>query len=153
MTRRRKPHRPRPLMIPRLVQGFDLLASVRQCMADVRAHFVDRTTIVARQSLADLNMLWQQITKVHEYGACTTPPRSEILAAHNTLERLNADAEINLDEFNRAIATLEACIAATKHVPQPVWDEANTTLELKRTLHGQTGEHWFGGALGARKAA
>ncbi len=153
MTRRRKPHRPRPLMIPRLVQGFDMLASVRQCVADVRAHFADRTTIVSRQGVSDLNMLWQQSTKVHEYARRTTPPRTEILAAHNTLERLNAHGEISLAEFNAAIATLEACIAATKDVPQAIWREAETTLELKRTLHGQTEEHWFGGALGARKAA
>jgi hypothetical protein len=162
MPRSKTPRKPRcgkriqrALVIPQIINGHDVIRSVRAAIAGIRAQFTGGADTIDAQHLADLNMLWQQVTKVHERAGRTDPPRADILAAHNVLARLNANADIGSSEFESVVHTLERILAQVKHgVPLEIWKDAEVTLETKRIIHGSTEELWMGGVLlHPRKAA
>lgn len=146
-NRRKKPYRPRPVVIPQMLQGYDTIASVRAAVAGIRAQFAGSAATISRQSLADLNMVWQQVTKVHERAGIAEPSRAAILTAHNTLARLNADAEISAPEFEHVVATLERILHAVRRTPPEIWQDVELTLNAKEALHGTSPECWLGGVL------
>ena len=153
--KRNKRYQPRPLVVPQMIQGYDVVASVREAVRVVRAQFAGSTDTLSRQNLADLNMVFQQVTKVHEKAGRREPARAEIMAAQNVLARLNADGAITLREFEQVVDVLERVVAAVRNVAdKSVWQDVELTLSVKQELHGSTEELWFGGALlPERKAA
>jgi len=155
---RRAPPKVQParrIVVPQMFEGHDIIVSVREAVRVIRAQFAGSTEVCDRQNLADLNMVWQQCTKVHERTGLTAPTRAEIMAGQNVLARLNADGEITLPEFNDTIRVLERGIAAVRRVADPaIWQDVELTMSIKHEIHGATDELWFGGVLQPeRKAA
>ena len=153
--RKNKRHVPRDLVMPRIVMEYPIMSSVYEVVNAIRTKFSDDDQTVKRQGLADLNMLFQQTTKVHEKAGRSDPARREILAAQNVLARLNADAEIKRSEFEYVVTILERVLAAVRNsVAVDVWRDVELTMNIKQEIHGATEELWFGGALlPERKAA
>ena len=146
--KRNKTHKPIALVIPRIVNEYPIMSSVYEVINAIRAKFGDDDQIVKRQGLADLNILFQQTTKVHEKAGKLDPSRNEILTAHNILARLNDDAEIKRSEFESVVNVLERVLAAVRNsVPVEIWHDVEMTMNIKQEIHGATEELWFGGAL------
>lgn len=146
--RKNKRHIPIELVIPRIVNEYPIMSSVYEAVNTVRAKFNDDDRMVKRQGLADLNMLFQQVTKVHEKAGKREPSRREVVAAQNVLARLNADAEIKRSEFEYVVTILERVLAAVRdNVDLEIWHDVELTMNIKQEIHGATEELWFGGAL------
>ena len=116
MTHRPKRNKPRPLVIPQMIQGFDVIDSVRTAVAGIRAIYEGTAATISRQHFTDLNMVWQQTTKVHEVTQRREPPRREILAAHNIMTRLNNNADVTRAEFEQVVDVLQRVLAAVRAV-------------------------------------
>lgn len=145
---RKKKYIPRPVIVPQMIQGFDIVDSVRAAINGIRAQFDGSCDVIERQHLADLNMVWQQCAKVHEKMQRREPSRREVLAAQNVLSRLNADGEIKRSEFEYLVDILQRVLAAVrKDTPVAVWRDVELTMQTKEVIHGHNGEHWFGGVL------
>lgn len=152
---RRKPQgkrTPRPVFVPQIIVGHDIVDSARQGFANILRFFIDASVVVPRQQLADINMLWQQLSKVHERTGSATPSRADIHRAHNIMERLNANGAISADEVKHVQTTMNQIVTQVKHTPREVWHDVELTLRIKEQLHGATGECWMGGALARRTA-
>lgn len=135
-----------------MIMGHDIIASVRDGIAQLRRCATGQPHRLTREHLSDVNTMWQQVQLVHQRAKLTEPPRAEILKAHNTLERFNADAEITLTELNQVATTLTALLAAVKKVDDPeAWRDAETSLHIGALTKGTSPENWFGGLLKASK--
>ena len=146
--KRNKPHKPRPLVIPQMIQGFDVIDSLRTAVAGIRAIYDGTAATISRQHFTDLNMVWQQTTKVHEMTQRREPPRREILAAHNIMTRLNNDADVTRAEFEQVVDVLQRVLAAVRtDTPAEVWQDVENTMRCKEHLHGHNGDGWMGGVL------
>lgn len=142
------PRIPRPLIVPRLVMEYSVMSSVYDAINTIRANFLNANLDLKAQGMSDLNMLFQQTTKVHEKAGRTEPARHEIIAAQNVLSRLNAEAEIKRSEFEYVVKILERVLAAVRTSVDPeIWRDVEMTLEIKHELHGATPENWVGGVL------
>lgn len=152
IKKRNKRYKPRPIILPKLIQGYDMIDSVRNAIAVIRRQFDGSDEILPRQGLADLNMMFQQVTKVHERAGKTSPDRRDIFAAQNVLARLNADAEIKRSEFDYVVNVLQAVVASVReNVPIEVWHDVQVSMDIKQLMKGSTEELWFGGLLLANK--
>ena len=146
--KRNKPHKPRPLVIPQMIQGFDVIDSVRNAVAGIRSIFDGNDETIERQHFTDLNMVWQQTTKVHEITQRREPPRREILAAHNIMTRLNNNADVTRAEFEQVVDVLQRVLTAVRtDTPAEVWQDVEITMRTKETLYGHNGDGWMGGVL------
>lgn len=143
-NRRNKPYRPRPTGYNRLLNWSSQLNGIARGFADL----LKPAREVEPQDLADINLVFQQVAKVHEYAALSEPPRADVLRAHNLLARLNDSAELTNDEISTIRDTLQRTLNACYRLPRSTWESATTTAQIAQHQPGRTNEvGWFGGAL------